>query len=118
MAKQTTFKAADAMAGGNISLSFGIMELVRKGFRRLHLYDFLNGFKEKGVPLRVWSRSSVRGLLMLALIAQLQISMLRYDMEPDPIEKMVDGRRTIVEHKPSAKTIIENLIHWTVTLIP
>ena len=39
------------MAGGNISLSFGIMELVRKGFRRLHLYDFLNGFKEKGVPL-------------------------------------------------------------------
>lgn len=51
MAKQTTFKAADAMAGGNISLSFGIMELVRKGFRRLHLYDFLNGFKEKGVPL-------------------------------------------------------------------
>lgn len=69
-------------------------------------------------PLRVWSRSSVRGSLMLALIAQLQISMLRYDMEPDLIEKMVDGRRTIVEHKPSAKTIIENLIHWTVTLIP
>ena len=34
---------------------------------------------------------------MLALIAQLQISMLRYDMEPDLIEKMVDGRRTIVE---------------------
>ena len=56
--------------------------------------------------------------LMLALIAQLQISMLRYDMEPDMIEKMVDGRRTIVEHKPSAKTIIKNLIHWTVTLIP
>ena len=51
MAKQTTFKAADAMAGGNISLALGIMELVRKGFRRLHLYDFLNGFKEKGVPL-------------------------------------------------------------------
>ena len=69
-------------------------------------------------PLRVWSRSSVRGSLMLTLIAQLQISMLRYDMEPDLIEKMVDGRRTIVEHKPSAKTIIENLIHWTVTLIP
>ena len=22
------------------------------------------------------------------------------------------------EHKPSAKTIIENLLHWTVTLIP
>ena len=69
-------------------------------------------------PLRVWSRSSVRGSLMLALIAQLQISMLRYDMVPDIIVKMVDGRRTVVEHKPSAKTIIENLVHWTVTLIP
>ncbi|AYQ55658.1 hypothetical protein BKD89_07630 [Methanomethylophilus alvi] len=69
-------------------------------------------------PLRVWSRSSVRGSLMLALIAQLQISVLRYDMEPDIIEKMVDGKRTRIEHKPSAKTIIENLIHWTVTLIP
>ena len=51
MAKQTTFKAAEAMAGGNISLSFGIMELVRKGFRRLRLYGFLDSLKEKGVPL-------------------------------------------------------------------
>jgi len=51
MTKQTTFKAADAMAGGNISLSFGIMELVRKGFHRLRLNEFLDGFKEKGVPL-------------------------------------------------------------------
>jgi len=48
MTKQTTFKATDAMAGGNISLSFGIMELVRKGFHRLRLNEFLDGFKEKG----------------------------------------------------------------------
>ena len=51
MAKQTTFKAADAMGAGNISLSFGVMELVRKGFHRLKLNGFLDGFKEKGVPL-------------------------------------------------------------------
>ena len=69
-------------------------------------------------PLGVWSRSSVRGSLLLALIAQLQVSMVRYDMEPDPVEKMIDGKREIIEHKPSAKTIIENLLHWTVTLIP
>lgn len=69
-------------------------------------------------PLRVWSKSSVRGSLLLALIAQLQVSMVRYDMEPDIIGKMVDGKMTSVEHKPSAKTIIENLAHWTVTLIP
>ena len=69
-------------------------------------------------PLRVWSKSSVRGSLLLALIAQLQISMVRYDMQPDIVEKMVDGKMTRTEHKPSAKTIIENLLHWTVTLIP
>jgi len=69
-------------------------------------------------PLRVWSKSSVRGSLLLALIAQLQISMVRYDMQPDIVEKMVDGKMKRTEHKPSAKTIIENLLHWTVTLIP
>ena len=51
MAKQTTFKAADAMSCGNISLTYGIMEVVRKGFHRLDLYTFLDGFKDKGVPL-------------------------------------------------------------------
>lgn len=57
MTKQTTFKAADAMAGGNISLSFGIMELVRKGFHRLRLNEFLDGFKEKGSRWGMsWSR--------------------------------------------------------------
>jgi transposase len=69
-------------------------------------------------PLRVWSKSSVRGSLLLALIAQLQISMLRYDMEPEIVEKMIDGKIVRTEHKPSPKTIIENLGHWTVTLIP
>ena len=51
MAKQTTFKAVDAMGSGNISIFYGSILLVRKGFHRLQLYDFLNGFKEKGVPL-------------------------------------------------------------------
>ena len=75
-----------------------------------------SGLRERLV--RVWSKSSVRGSLLLALIAQLQISMVRYDMKPDIVEKMVDGKMTRTEHKPSAKTIIENLLHWTVTLIP
>lgn len=62
-------------------------------------------------PLRVWSKSSVRGYLLLALIAQLQISIIRYDMQPDIVEKMVDGRMILLVHKPSAKTIIENMLH-------
>ena len=36
-------------------------------------------------PLRVWSKSSVRGSLLLALIAQLQVSMVRYDLEPEKV---------------------------------
>ena len=69
-------------------------------------------------PLRVWSKASVRGSLLLALIAQLQVSMLRHDMQPEIVSKNIDGKMVRVEQKPSAKTIIENLVHWTVTLIP
>ena len=69
-------------------------------------------------PLRVWKKASVRGSLLLAPIAQLMISMVRYDLEPDLIEKMEDGKRAVVEHKPSQRTIVENLLHWTVTVIP
>ncbi|MPM62619.1 hypothetical protein SDC9_109495 [bioreactor metagenome] len=51
MTKQTTFRTADAKPSGNISMPFGIIELVRAGFRRLGLYGFLDSFKTKGVPL-------------------------------------------------------------------
>ena len=44
-------QAADGIDCGNMSLSFGVTELVRKGFHRLRLNEFLDGFKEKGVPL-------------------------------------------------------------------
>ena len=51
MTKQTTFRTADAKPSGNISMPFGIIELVRAGFRRLGLYGFLDSLKTKGVPL-------------------------------------------------------------------
>lgn len=69
-------------------------------------------------PLRVWSKASTRGSMLLALIAQTIVSMVRNDMEPDIIEKWDDGRRVVVEHKPSIDTICKNLAHWTVVLIP
>lgn len=67
-------------------------------------------------PLRVWSKESVRGSTLMALIAQLQISMVRYELKPDLVEKWDDRKRVKVNHKPSEKTIIENLSHWTVTV--
>ena len=39
-------------------------------------------------------------------------------MQPEIVLKKVDGKMVSVDQKPSAKTIIENLVHWTVTLIP
>ena len=38
-------------------------------------------------------------------------------MQPGIVLKKLNGKRARVEQKPSAKTIIENLVHWTVTLI-
>ena len=67
-------------------------------------------------PLRVWSKESVRGSVLMAMIAQLQISMVRYELEPDVVEKWEDGKRVKIPRKPSEKTIIENLSHWTVTV--
>ena len=69
-------------------------------------------------PLRVWAETSVRGSLLMALTAQLQLSMVRYELEPDAIDKMIDGKMTRCFHKPSNKTICDSLIHWTVTVIP
>lgn len=52
-------------------------------------------------PLRVWKGSSVRGAMMLAFIAQVCISMVIHDLEPDVFEKMVDGKMTAIHHRPS-----------------
>jgi hypothetical protein len=68
-------------------------------------------------PLRVWSRGSVRGSLLLALIAQLIVSMVRHDLEPEAVSKWDDGKRVMVQRKPSERTICETMGHWTVTVI-
>ena len=180
------------MAEGNKSLPYGIIRTVRACFRRLGLYEFLDGLKEKGVPLSYVvelmcvyqlnggssiSRKTIeRGLFLLDLyfeetivhlwrrlneiypdlstdayvdgshipregsgrgaytaagegggsvqlqdqfmIAQLCVSMVRYDMEPDQVVKRIDGRVVRMDHKPSTATICKNLSHWTVVLIP
>ena len=69
-------------------------------------------------PLRVWAEKSPRGAMLMGLIAQLMISMVRYDLEPKPMTKRIDGRNVTVMHKPSMDTIIKELRQWTVVLIP
>lgn len=69
-------------------------------------------------PLRVWSGPSTRGSVLLGLIAQLCVSMVRYDLEPEMVERRIDGRVVRTGRKPSPATICRNLAHWTVVLIP
>lgn len=54
----------------------------------------------------------------MALIAQLTVSMVRYDLEPSIDRKKIDGKWVDAEVKPSTDTICRNLVHWTVVLIP
>ena len=69
-------------------------------------------------PLRMWNKSSTREAVLLAMIVQLCISTVRFDMEPDIIEKKVHGKLIKLGHKPSESTICKNLLHWTAMLIP
>lgn len=66
-------------------------------------------------PLRVWNKASVRGALLMAMIAELFVAMLKHDMEPDVEVRMVDGRMRRVESKPSDRSILASLGHLTVT---
>ena len=68
--------------------------------------------------LRVWAEKSPRGAMLIGLIAQLMVSMVRYDLEPEPMTKKIDGKKVTTMHKPSLDTIIKELRQWTVVLIP
>ena len=69
-------------------------------------------------PLRVWAEKSPRGAMLMGLIAQLMVSMVRYDLEPEPVTKKINGNKVTTMHKPSMDTIIKELRQWTVVLIP
>jgi len=58
----------------------------------------------------------MRGSLLLALMAQLIVSMIHHNLEPEMVTKWDDGKRAI-PRKPPEKTICETLSHWTVTVI-
>lgn len=69
-------------------------------------------------PLRVWAEKSPRGAMLMGLIAQLMVSMVRYDLEPEPVTKKIGGKKVTTMHKPSMDTIIRELRQWTVVPIP
>lgn len=92
-----------------------ILQLYRHRVAVEHLISSLKSVVSMA-PLRVWKKEHERGALLLGLISQLLISIVRYEMEAEPVEKKVDGKRCVVESKPSFQTICDDLKLWTMTI--
>lgn len=63
-------------------------------------------------PLRVWTPRTTRGSLLFAAICELVVSLLITDMEPEMVEKTIDGKKTFVKKKPSSKSLLDMLVSW------
>lgn len=60
-------------------------------------------------PMRVWTKGSTRGKLVIALIAEFILSTALYDLESEIVSKKVDGKPVSVRSKPSPKTVANEL---------
>lgn len=79
----------------------------------IHSLKRVTGLK----PLRVWSESSIRGSMMLALLSETSIAMARYEMEGNTKTIEEKGRRKTVTEKPNTESIVWSLGHLTLTRI-
>lgn len=79
----------------------------------IHSLKRVTGLK----PLRVWSESSIRGSMILALLSETAMAMARYEMKGK--EKTVEerGRRKTFTEKPNTESIVWSLGHLTLTRI-
>ena len=77
----------------------------------IHSLKRVTGLK----PLRVWSESSIRGSMMLALLSETAIAMARYEMEGNTRTIEERGRRKTVTEKPNTESIVWSLGHLTLT---
>lgn len=67
-------------------------------------------------PLRVWSNDTVRGSMLVSLLAQLFVCMLREELPGDPVTRMIDGKMEKRLHRPSTETIARSMGHLTVAV--
>ncbi|KUE73706.1 hypothetical protein AUQ37_08215 [Candidatus Methanomethylophilus sp. 1R26] len=79
----------------------------------IHSLKRVTGLK----PLRVWSESSIRGSMMLALLSETAIAMARYEAEGKTKTVEERGRRRTVTEKPNTESIVWSLGHLTLTRI-
>ena len=67
-------------------------------------------------PLRVWSNDTVRGSMLVSLLAQLFVCMLREELPGNPVTRMIDGKMEKRLHRPSTETIVRSMGHLTVAV--
>ena len=77
----------------------------------VHLLKRVTGLK----PLRVWKESSIRGAMLLALLAETAISMARYEIEHEAVVIVRDCKGLEHEVRPSTESMVWSLSHLTVT---
>ena len=77
----------------------------------IHSLKRVTGLK----PLRVWKENSIRGAMLLALLAETAISMARYEMESVTEIREKNGVRYESESRPSTESMVWSLCHLTVT---
>ncbi len=75
----------------------------------IHSLKRVTGLK----PLRVWSESSIRGSMMLALLSETAVAMARYEMEGETKTVGERGSRKTVTEKPNTESIVWSLGHLT-----
>ena len=79
----------------------------------IHSLKRVTGLK----PLRVWSESSIRGSMMLALLSETAIAMARYEMKGEERASCRRGRTRCSVEKPSTESIVWSLGHLTLTRV-
>ena len=77
----------------------------------IHSLKRVTGLK----PLRVWSESSIRGSMMLALLSETAVAMARYEMEGKTRTVGERGSMKTVTEKPNTESIVWSLGHLTLT---
>lgn len=95
-------------------------ECLRRYRRRAGVELLISSLKRTtGIkPIRVWSPESVDGVMVLALLSEVALSLARYTLKGKKVVRTDDlGNETVRVTKPSVESMVRSLNHLTLTRI-
>ena len=94
-------------------------EALRKYRARSTVEHLISSFKRvTGIkPLRVWKESSIRGSMILALLAETAMAMAGYEIHEQPEEAVRRGRKAAADARPCTESMVWSLSQLTVCRI-